>query len=256
MRKAIFLFINLLLCFSLFGQELPPKPNTLVTDYTGTLKADEIASLEQKLIAFNDSTSTQIAVLIMRSIGGYPIEDYAQKVYESWGIGSKDKDNGALLMVALEDRKVRIHTGYGLEGAIPDAMAKRIIENEIKPAFKEGNFYAGISQATDAMMKLATGEYTADNYHKKAKGKKGSSWFWLWIVFVIVFALIRNAAGVRRNSMGHGLGWWAAFGLLSSLNSRHRGSWGDFSSGSGDFGGGFGGFGGGSSGGGGASGSW
>src|ERR1700749_1442473 len=132
MFKKFLLFSCLVLCsLFAFSQQLPPKSETLVTDYTGTLSETDRQQLEQKLTAFNDSTSTQIAVVIMKSTGDYDINDYGQKLGRAWGIGQKSKNNGILVPVAMGDRKVSIQTGYGAEGALPDVITQEIIQNDI-----------------------------------------------------------------------------------------------------------------------------
>lgn len=259
MKKHIHLFILLFLFgFPAFTQEFPSpsNPPLLVNDFTGTLSVNEIALLESKLVAFNDTTSTQIAIIIIHSVGGYEIADYAYQLGRKWGIGQKERNNGALILVALDDHKVYIATGYGLEGAIPDALAKRIVEQDITPQFKEGNYYAGLDRATDTMIKLATGEYTADH----VKGNKPAAqlapiFIIILIVFIVFFSKIRSA---RNYASMNGMSFWAAWALLNAARGASRGRWGGFTSGSGSGGGsgGFGGFGGGSFGGGGAGGSW
>ncbi|HKR05741.1 MAG TPA: TPM domain-containing protein [Bacteroidia bacterium] len=259
MKKHIHLFILLfLLGFPAFTQEFPspPNPPLLVNDFTGTLSINEISFLESKLIAFNDTTSTQIAIIIIHSVGGYEIADYAYQLGRKWGIGQKEKNNGALILVALDDHKVYIATGYGLEGAIPDALAKRIVEQDITPQFKQGNYYAGLDRATDTMIKLATGEYTADNVKSnKPAAQLAPIFIIILIVFIIFFSKIRSA---RSYASMNGMSFWAAWALLNAARGASRGRWGGFTSGNGfgGGGGGFGGFGGGSFGGGGAGGSW
>jgi len=257
LRLIIFFF---LIPFFLSAQEFPPPPNPprLVNDFTGTLSQNETASLEQKLVEFNYSSSTQIAIVIMRSIGGYEMSDYAYQLGRKWGIGQKGKNNGALILVALDDHQVYIATGYGLEGAIPDALAKRIVEQDIKPEFKQGNYYAGLDKATDTMIKLATGEYTADNVKgTNPAAKLVPVLVFLVIIFIIFLSKFRSA---RSYASMNGMSFWAAWALLNAARGASRGSWRGFSSGSGwgggSSGGGFGGFGGGSFGGGGAGGSW
>src|SRR5579862_3212094 len=120
MFKKIIIVFSLVLCaFAAFSQQLPAKPSTLITDYTNTLSESDRQSLEHKLDAFDDSTSSQIAILMIRSTGEYDIDEYAQKVGRSWGIGQKGKNNGILILVALGDRKVSIQTGYGMEALVP-----------------------------------------------------------------------------------------------------------------------------------------
>lgn len=262
--KRITLLIALF-CISLFSasaQDFPAKPDRLVNDYTGTLSEQEAAQLEQKLVAFDDSTSTQIAVVIMRSVGSYEIADYGARLAQSWGIGGGKNNNGVLLLVALEDRKVTIQTGYGVEGALPDAIAKRIIENELKPDFKQGNYYAGIDRATDAIIAYTKGEYKNDQpKHKRSSG--GFPVILIIVVIIVVIILGKKGGGGGRGGRVIGsrgasdIFWWT---LLAGMGRGGSGGGGSFGGGGGfgggSSGGGFGGFGGGSFGGGGASGSW
>jgi uncharacterized protein len=227
------------------------NPPTLVTDAAGVLTAEQKQALENKLVAIDDSSSNQIAVVIISSLDGYPKEEYATKLFREWGIGNTKTNNGVLLLIAVQDRQIRIEVGYGLEGAIPDITALNIIDNDIKPAFKAGNYYEGIDLATDNIAKAAVGEYKVKKA-KKSKSKGGGGLF--LIVLIIIFVLLRGGRGGGSNIGGGGFSDVATGMLLGSLlngGGRHGGGgWGDGG------GGGFGGFGGGSSGGGGAGGSW
>jgi len=266
--RNILVFLTLMFAFSgtSMSQEIParPDPPRLVNDFAGVLKGDELQNLEHKLVLFNDSTSTQIVVVLVKSLNGYDKNEFARLIGEKWGVGQKGKNNGAVVLVKPkypnEKGEACIQTGYGLEGAIPDALAKRIVENEMIPAFQQGNYYAGIESATSTMISLAKGEYTAEQYTKRTKQK--SSPYGLLvplIIIIVVFTMIRGSRA-RGMSVGKSLPFWTAFWLLGSMGRGHSGSWNDFSSGGGGFGsgggGGFGGFGGGSFGGGGAGGSW
>ncbi len=238
------------------AQNFPEKPNTLVNDYTNTLSAEQVAQLEQKLNAFNDSTSTQIAVVFIKSLEGYDVADYAVRLAESWGIGRQKKNNGVLLLTSIGDRKVTIQTGYGIEGALPDAIAKRIIEKEIKPNFREGNYYQGIEQGTNAIIAYTKGEYKNDE-PRKGKGSGIPIGFIIFIVIIILIVLSRKRGSGGRvigNRGGADIFWWTLLAGMGGRSSGGRG-WGGFSGGNSDSGG-FGGFGGGSFGGGGASGDW
>ena len=230
-----------------------PDPPRLVNDFTKTLTAAQTEALEAKLVAYDDSTSNQVAIVVIPTTGDYPIEDVALKILRDWGVGNKDKNNGIVLLVAKDDRKLRIETGYGLEGAIPDITAKNIIENEILPSFKEGNYYRGLDKGADAIIKAAAGEYKApEGYGSRNKSSRPA--FWTVLLVIIILFIIMGAAGgaaggtyvSRGGSRGWtGGGWWTGGG-----GSSGGGGW------SGGGGGGFGGFGGGGGGGGGASGSW
>lgn len=227
------------------------NPPVLVTDMAGVLSPEEKQVLENKLVAIDDSSSNQIAVVILPTLDGYPIEEYANKLFREWGIGNKKTRNGVLLLIAIQDKKIRIEVGYGLEGAIPDITANNIINNDIKPAFRQQAYYQGIDNATDNIAKAAIGEYKVTR-SKKSSGKSNGALFVI-IIFVILLVL-RGGGGGGSNIGRSGFSDVATGMLLGSLlggGGRSSGGWGG-----GDSGGGFGGFGGGSSGGGGASGGW
>lgn len=255
-----------LMAFKAQSQEtIPPKPDPprLVNDFAGILSQEEVNALERKLVTYFDSTSTQIVVVIVKSLGGYDKNEFAYRIGQSWGVGEKGKNNGAVVLVKPkiqgEKGEASIQTGYGLEGAIPDALAKRIVDNEMIPNFKAGNYYAGLDAATSVMISLAKGEYSADEYTKRAGGKSSPYAMLIpFIIIIVVFLLIRTNK-TRSGSIGKDLPFWTALWMLGSMGGSSRGHWGGFSGGSGGFGGGgggFGGFGGGSFGGGGAGGSW
>lgn len=254
-RNLLFYIFLLFFTASVSGQSFPAKPNKLVNDYTNTLSAAEISALEQKLVAFDDSTSTQIAVVLINSLEGYDIADYSTQLFQKWGIGEQNKNNGVLILASLGDRKIWITTGYGVEGALPDAIAKRIIENEIKPYFRQGNYYQGFDAGTDAIISYTKGEYKNDK-KQQARGRSGNGAFIVLIIIIIILIVISKRGG--RGGGGQVIGgrgaaspfWWL---LMGAGMGRSSGGWGDFTGGSS---GGFGGFGGGSTGGGGAGGSW
>ena len=261
--KYIFPTIVLvLLSLVLRAQTFPEKPNRLVNDYTQTLSPDQINQLEQKLVAFDDSTSTQIAVVLIKSLEGYDVADYGVRLAESWGIGGAKNNNGVLLLVSLGDRKVTIQTGYGVEGALPDAITKRIITREITPNFKAGDYFAGLDQGTNAIISYTKGEYKNDAPIDRGKKKSSGILFVIIIVIIILIAIKKGGGGGSEVIGGRGSAspfWWLLMGSqLGRGNSG--GGFGGFSGGGGGFGGGggggFGGFGGGSFGGGGSSGSW
>lgn len=256
MKRIIIALLLIVLSATGFAQDFPAKPNKLVNDYTGTLSAAEIQQLEQKLVAFDDSTSIQVAIAVLKSVGEYDINDYALQLGRAWGVGTKGKDNGVMIVVALGDRKISIQTGYGVEGVLPDMYTRRIIENDIKPYFKSGNYYKGLDAGTDAIIALSKGEYKND---RPKAGKRGggtaSGLVVIIIVIVIIILLKRGGGGGGGNQVIGGRGvadalFWSM--LLGSGRGSGGGGWGGGSSG----GGGFGGFGGGSFGGGGSSGSW
>jgi uncharacterized protein len=252
----LFFVVVFLSITNLSAQNILAKPNPpqLVNDVAGILSPAEKEALERKLVLIDDSSSNQIAVVILPTLDGYPIEDYATKLFRDWGIGNKKTNNGILLLVAINDRKVRIEVGYGLEGAVPDITANSIIDNDIKPAFRARAYYEGIDKATDDIAKAAVGEYKVARA-KKGKGGGGSVLGFIIIAIIIVAIVGRRDNGSGGSNIGGGGFSDVATGMLlgSLLSGGGRSNGGDWGGGGG---GGFGGFGGGSSGGGGASGGW
>jgi len=256
MKRLILALFLTLLYTSGFAQDFPAKPHTLVNDYTGTLSEVQKQQLENKLVAFDDSSSTQIAIAIIKSVGQYDINDYALGLGRAWGVGGAKKNNGVMIVVSLGDRKISMQTGYGLEGALPDIITKRIIENEIKPYFKQGDYYGGLDAGTTAIIKYTKGEYKNDA-PKAAKKSTGSGIAIIVIIIVIIIIIARKGGGGGGSQVigGRGVGNALFWGMLLGSSGRSSGgNWGGGSGGGSS--GGFGGFGGGSFGGGGSSGSW
>jgi len=269
--KRLPVFILLLFSFCVhaqLSQVIPKKPSPprLVNDFANMLTPEQEQALENKLVAYNDSTSSQIAVVTVQSLEGYEDEEYALALGREWGVGGKEFNNGVVVLISRDERKSRIEVGYGLEGAIPDITAKTIIENELLPSFREGNYYRGLDRATDALIRAAAGEYKATAGAKKGEpGIKGFAIIIFFLIIIFLFAAGRRGGGGRGGGMmsrrgyrDFGAGW-----ILGSLiESATRGGGGRGWSGCGGWsgggggGGGFGGFGGGGFGGGGASGSW
>ncbi|MDD5623228.1 MAG: TPM domain-containing protein [Candidatus Peribacteraceae bacterium] len=265
-----------------------PANDGYVTDTVGLLTQDEKTSIVSVLKAYQDQTSNQIAVLIIDSLQGETIADVAVEVGRKWGVGTKENDNGILLLIAYTDRKVFLATGYGLEGAVPDIVAKGIIDEEITPRFREGKYAEGILACIEALQKHIGGEYTADRYVSKSSEGGGFAVF-LFFLGIIAFQWL-SAFLARTKSWWLGgvigvviglvltiaLAWWWSIFLLGvaglildfvvSKNFRGQGrrrsrwwkggGWGSGGSFGGGSSGGFGGFGGGSFGGGGAGGKW
>ena len=263
-------FLSVLLIFQsifLFSQNIPDKPNPprLVNDYAGILTQKQISNLEKTLRIFNDTTSNQIVIVTVKSLHGYSPALFATELGHKWGVGQKKFDNGIVVLVkpkyGNERGKAFIAVGYGLEPVITDALSKRIVEKEMIPYFKQGDYYGGLLSAVNVLMKLASGEISEKTYYKQSQG----GWFTAllpFLVILLIFLLIRGS-NARSYSIGTGRSFWTAFFLGSMLGGgSHRGHWNDFSGGGGSnfggFGGGgsFGGFGGGGFGGGGAGGSW
>ena len=234
--------------------DLPPRPDGPVLDQAGLLSRAEAQRLARKLSAYEDTTSTALVVVTVQRLDGAPIADYAVALGREWGVGQQGKDNGAVVLVSRGDRKVFIATGYGLEGAIPDAIANRIVDQVITPAFREGQFYAGLDRATDALIQAARGEYTAER--TRSRGADDDSGIPALLFIGLIFAYF-IATSLWRGSSGGGKGGRKRRSRHGDIPIIFWGSGGGFGGGGGfSGGGGFGGFGGGSFGGGGAGGSW
>ncbi len=248
-KKFFFGIVLLFLPLLVFSLDLPKNQNKLVNDFAGILNQQQIQALENKLIAFDDSTSNQITIVIVKDLQGYEVADFAVKLGNEWGVGQKTKKNGIVFLIAPNEKKVTIQTGYGLEPVLPDIIAGRIIREQIAPSFRKGKFYEGIDNAVNAIIFYTGSEFDAE--------KEVDSPYLLlflilgFILLLLLFAyLTRNMQSHSRQIIrGGGHGW-------NGGSSWGGGSWGGGSSDGGSSGGGFGGFGGGSFGGGGASGSW
>ena len=236
------------------AQIFPKQPTAWVNDYAKILSSDETNMLNQKLAAYEDSTSTQIFVVTLNETQGAEISMLAAEIGQEWGVGQKGKENGVLLLMYPNERKIFIATGYGLDQYLTDDATKRIVDREITPEFKNGNYYGGLDKGTDVIMGLLSGQFTADQYQKKGAQEKTpiAGLIFLFLLFWFIFR-----SGKRKSTtLGKNLPFWIALGMLGGgSRGSNRGSFGGFSSGSGGFGG-FGGGGGGSFGGGGAGGSW
>jgi uncharacterized protein len=252
---AILLFVSL----SAFGADrIPPAPTRYFTQYTQLVSPATAEALNQKLEEFEKKTSSQILVVIFpRLPEGAALEDFTVRVAQAWGAGLKGKDNGAVLFIFVADRKMRIEVGYGLEGAIPDAIAKRIIDDEIRPRFQNRDMEGGIVAGVNALMQAAQGEYRGTGT-TVAQRRTGSgrvpcgSGIILAIVLILFFSGIARRLGggtmYHRRRRFWGTPWVTMGGLggWGGGSSRSGGGWsgGGFSGGGGSFGGG------------GASGSW
>ncbi len=236
-------------------------PQSLVIDYAGIIDDRSELQLKNKLEDFSNETSNQILVLTVKDLCGMDVSTFANRIGYNWGVGQDEFSNGVVVVIkptgGKGERRTTIAVGTGLQGAIPDAIAKRIIEIEMIPEFRQNNFEGGINNATEALMGLAAGEISTDKYARPPVDPR-SVVFGLIALIIAFFILFRNMQRVRRNSIGNDLPFWTAFWLLSNSGHRRHSGWRDFHSGGGSFGGGsgFGGFGGGSFNGGGASGSW
>lgn len=240
MRRFYFLFLLLSLCsFAHAQRDVPPLSNRRVHDDAGILSSQAISYLEQSLRQFEDSTSNQIAILTVPSLEGESIDQFGIRVADAWQLGTGKNDNGVILLVAMQDRKMRIEVGQGLEGPLPDAICNRIIRNELAPAFRRQDYDGGIITCVEAIRQAIKGEYVGTGPHK-SKGKRLPSGFIVLLIIIII--AMRSRRGGGGSGWSSGRGWYG----------------GGFSGGRGGGGGGFSGFsgGGGSFGGGGSSGSW
>jgi len=233
-----YFFSFLLFCYSIgFAQPQIPKLKMWATDLTNTLSQSELQDLNERLKSFQDTTSNQIVVLMIPSLENYPIEMLAEETATKNKIGTEKNDNGILLLIAKDDRELRLEVGYGLEGSVPDAIASSIIRNVIRPQFRDNNYYLGINDGINAIIAAIGGEYKAED----ADDNGGFPFVILVIIIIVVFSFMRGGGpfvpgGVYRTGT-HSRGW-------SSGSSSWGGSSGGFSGGGGSFGGG------------GASGSW
>lgn len=264
------LLITAFLLFSFNGLsgQVPAKPSPakLVNDFASVFTSTQVGELEAVLADFANKTSNQIVVVTVTDLGGMAPSQFAYEIGEKWGVGQSKFDNGVVILLKPKNDtkgEVFIATGYGLEGALPDAVCKRIIEKEMIPSFRENDYFGGVKKAADVVMKIASGEYNSAEYAKKG-GNEGAAASIGVVLFIIAFVIImiaRKGSGPTNLGGGNrrGMSPWEALFLASMLSGgRRSGGFGGGSGiGGGGFGGGgFGGFGGGGFGGGGAGGSW
>ena len=255
--------LALLLPLGLLGQNAQAllkmkAPTSLVTDFSNVLSANDKAFLENKLLDYADTTSTQISIVIIESTGGDDINLVTAEIAQSWKIGQDGKDNGCLILVATDDRALSIQNGYGLEPYLTDFTSKMIIENDILPFFKQGSYAKGLDVGTNSIIEVLAGSYQGKGGRGKKTSRQGRSIgkLILLVVMIIIYMSRRGGNGGGGNGGGR---YRSGMGpLLFGMGMGHTMGGGGFGGGSsGSFGGGsFGGFGGGSFGGGGASGSW
>ena len=246
--KKIAIIIVVVVMSATCGAQDVPIVNNYVNDAAGILSAGERDELEQRLSAFEQSTSNQFLVYIIPSLEGRSIEEYSLALVEKNRVGQKGKDNGLLLLIAVQDRKIRFEVGYGLEAVLTDAMTSTIISEVIAPEFRNGNYARGIDQGVSAAMSAAKGEFNTEVRHKE---NKSNFHFASLIIFIVIFIIISR---VNRRGGGRGGGIWILPGGFGG-GGWWGGSGGDYGGGGGFSGGGFSG-GGGGFGGGGSSGGW
>lgn len=269
--RGLTLAVLLLLSATSWGQgfgymDQIPEEQGFVNDYVGLLSRQQKLQLESFLTRNAQQTSNEIAIAIMNLPEGAPVSDFTNDAARKWGIGGSKNNNGVLIAVYPNVRKMRIEVGYGLEPVITDALSDQIIREQMKPAFQRGDYYNGLVLAAKSLTKAAQGEYdqstgrTYRNQSRRGDGGGGFNLIVLVIIIVAVIALIRRGGG--GGGGGYGGGGWSWFPLFWLLGSgwggghHHGGGWGGGSGGGGFGGGDFGGFGGGDFGGGGAMGDW
>lgn len=239
-----------LICLAVFAAEvIPPVPAHYFNDYAGVVSAATAAQLDQRLEQFERDASSQIVVAIYPKMqSDSSIDDYTVRVAQSWKVGQKDKNNGAVLFVFTQDHKMFLQVGYGLEGALPDALCKRIVADEITPQFKAGNFDGGLTAGVNAILAATKGEYKGtgrtqaqsliiDGHASNQSGSNNS--LAPFVVFGIIFLLfvLFGVFGRRRGFVYTGVGGFRGGGWSSGGFSGGGGG-GGFSSGGGSFGGG------------------
>lgn len=216
------------------------QPHGHVSDWAGVFTPEQKTSLEQRLTGMKQTNGAELAVVVLASLQGGEINDFAQKLYQQWGIGEKGKDNGILLLAAIEDRKVRIEPGYGFEGVLTDARCGRILDEHILPHFKGGDYAAGLTAGAEALLQVMAGEEIPESAAAQGSPVAGGI---VVLIFILIFGLVIWSA-IRGAKSGRGGGGMTGGGFSGGGGGSSGG------------GGGFGGFGGGSSGGGGASRGW
>jgi len=230
-----------------------------VVDEAHLLAPDVLSRLSQKLTAYSQQNGTQVVVVTLPTLSGYPIEYYGYQLGRHWGIGQKGKNNGVLLIVDSGEKRIRIEVGYGLEGTLTDAQSFLIIHNVIAPRFRRGDYAGGITAGTDAILAVLGGHYQA--VQQQQVRERGGTGFLMFLIIVFVFlpllrAMLGGGGWGSPRRMGGGWLGWLLLGMLSGGGGGRRGGgWGGGFGGGGGYGGGFSG-GGGSFGGGGASGGW
>jgi uncharacterized protein len=223
---------------------LPTKPNTYVTDPGGVIRPEARTALETELRNYERVTSNQILVVVYPAVpNNYVMEDFTQRTAEAWGVGQKKTDNGAVLFVFPNQRQLRIEVGYGLEGAIPDYVAKQIIDQDIVPSFRAGDYSAGIQKGVSALMAAARGEYQgtgriASDSTREEGELPGGVIFFIFLL-IIIFSIFNRSRGGRVYGPRGSRGVWGGGGFGGGgFGGGGFGGGGGFSGGGGGFGGG------------------
>ena len=249
-------FLRLLFCCALLGlfagsgrgaETLPPKPSRYFNDYARVVPTQQASALNQRLEQFERDTSNQLVVAVFpRMESASSIEDYTVRIAQSWGVGEKQRDNGVILFVFLADRKMYIQVGYGLEGALPDALGQTIIQNELKPRFRQGDYAGGLDAATRAIIAATQGEYRGTGRTRAGNGHGNNQ---APVIFGGIILLIVMASAFSRRNSAHRNTVFGGSGHHYGNRGWGGSSWGGGGAGGGGFSGGGGSFGGGGSGG-------
>ncbi len=230
------------------AEVIPPKPVGYFNDYANVVSKEAASRFNEQLAQFERDTSDQVVVAVYPKMQtDSSIEDYTQRIAQAWQVGQKGKRNGAVLFVFIDDHKMYIQVGYGLEGTLPDVTAFDITERHIKPKFREQNYEGGLATGIDLMMKAIRGEYTGTGKTVAESGTKTSYVPLLFFLFIIIVLILSRSRGARRRGWGYTgsggpfIGGWGGGGGFGGGSSSGGGGFSGFSGGGGGFGGGGGG---------------
>lgn len=229
----------LLLAGAAFALSVPPAPSGRVSDYAGLFRPEEKAALESRLRAIEEANSNQIVVAVFKTLEGDSLEDFSIRLSDAWKVGHKGRDNGVLLLIVKDDRKVRIEVGKGLEGAITDALSGRIIRDVLAPPFREGRYAVGVAEAVEALDKASRGEFKPMAKRSGDEGRPSTkaSFFFIFLIFIIFIFVSRLFSSRQIGGRGGGGMFFFPMGGWGGRGGGFGGG-GGFSGGGGSFGGG------------------
>jgi uncharacterized protein len=208
LKLQSFSFVVFLVPTFLFAAIPQASPTGYVNDFAQILSVEQKNALENKLTLFNASTSNEIAVVTVKSLDGDYIEHYAVELFKAWGIGTKKNNNGVLLLIAVDDHKMRIEVGYGLEGALTDSISAQIIRDDLTPAFKQNDFYGGIDRATDDIIKVTKGEYVASVATNSSNSLPSLSKNFTEVAILLLFGAVQVLSFIS-SLFARSKSWWA-----------------------------------------------